>query len=135
MNFYGLHFVGDDKIPVQVRLSTSNQQIWARSAPNGEWTEWRRLDVKRNADGTLAEEVTEATHAKSADAAGRLKNQVKITFSGDVSGSVSFDGSASVACALSIAGLGSLSSSISSLDSRISALETAKSSNNNTGSS
>lgn len=133
MIFYGLHFVGDDKVPVQVRISTSNQQIWARSAPNGEWTEWRRLDVIRNLDGTLAEEVTEATHAKSADAAGRLKNQVKITFSGDVSGSVSFDGSASVECALSIAGLGSLSSRISSLEDRINNLGTG--SNTNYGSS
>ena len=133
MIFYGLHFVGDDKVPVQVRISTSNQQIWARSAPNGEWTKWRRLDVIRNLDGTLAEEVTEATHAKSADAAGRLKNQVKITFSGDVSGSVSFDGSASVACALSIAGLGSLSSRISSLEDRINNLGTG--SNTNYGSS
>ena len=133
MIFYGLHFVGDDKVPVQVRISTSNQQIWARSAPNGEWTEWRRLDVIRNLDGTLAEEVTEATHAKSADAAGRLKNQVKITFSGDVSGSVSFDGSASVGCVLSIAGLGSLSSRISSLEDRINNLGTG--SNTNYGSS
>jgi hypothetical protein len=133
MIFYGLHFVGDDKVPVQVRISTSNQQIWARSAPNGEWTECRRLDVIRNLDGTLAEEVTEATHAKSADAAGRLKNQVKITFSGDVSGSVSFDGSASVACALSIAGLGSLSSRISSLEDRINNLGTGR--NTNYGSS
>ena len=129
MIFYGLHFVGDDKVPVQVRISTSNQQIWARSAPNGEWTEWRRLDVIRNLDGTLAEEVTEATHAKSADAAGRLKNQVKITFSGDVSGSVSFDGSASVACALSIAGLGSLSSRISSLEDSINNLGTGSNTN------
>ena len=119
MIFYGLHFVGDDKVPVQVRISTSNQQIWARSAPNGEWTEWRRLDVIRNLDGTLAEEVTEATHAKSADTAGRLKYQTRITFSGDVSGSVSFDGSTNVSCALSIPAIGSLSSRISKLEERI----------------
>lgn len=133
MNYYGLHFVGDDGIPVQVRVSTSNQQIWARSAPNGEWTVWRRLDVKRNADGTLAEEVTEATHAKSADAAGRLKLQTKITFGGDVSGNVSFDGSANVACVLSIPAIGSLSGRISSLEERINNIGTG--SNNNYGSS
>lgn len=119
MIFYGLHFVGDDKVPVQVRVSTSNQQIWARSAPNGTWTEWRRLDVRRNLDGTLAEEVAEATHAKSADTAGRLKYQTRITFSGDVSGSVSFDGSTNVSCALSIPAIGSLSSRISKLEERI----------------
>ena len=119
MIFYGLHFVGDDKVPVQVRVSTSNQQIWARSAPNGTWTEWRRLDVRRNLDGTLAEEVAEATHAKSADTAGRLKYQARITFSGDVSGSVSFDGSTNVSCALSIPAIGSLSSRISKLEERI----------------
>lgn len=119
MIFYGLHFVGDDKVPVQVRVSTSNQQIWARSAPNGTWTEWRRLDVRRNLDGTLAEEVAEATHAKSADTAGRLKYPTRITFLGDVSGSVSFDGSTNVSCALSIPAIGSLSSRISKLEERI----------------
>ncbi len=133
MIFYGLHFVGDDKVPVQVRVSTSNQQIWARSAPNGEWTAWRRLDVKRNLDGTLAEEVAEATHAKSADTAGRLKYPTKITFSGDVSGSVSFDGSVNVACALSISAIGSLGNRISKLEERINNLGTG--SNDNYGSS
>ncbi|WP_165178116.1 hypothetical protein [Desulfovibrio sp. ZJ369] len=73
MYYYGLHFVGSDKVPVQVRVHTQKTEIWARSAPNGEWTPWRRLDVTRNADGTLAEQVSEATHAKDADTAGRLR--------------------------------------------------------------
>ncbi len=81
MRFYGLHFVGNDKIPVQVRVNTDKTEIWARSAPNGgEWTPWRRLDVTRNPDGTLAEEVAEATYAKRADTATRFANPMKLTF-------------------------------------------------------
>lgn len=116
MRFYGLHFVGSDKIPVQVRVNTKKTEIWARSAPNGEWTPWRRLDVTRNADGTLAEEVAEATHAKRADTANRLSNPMKITFSGDVSGEVGFDGSVNVTCAVSIPGLGDIRNRLDKLE-------------------
>ncbi len=106
MRYYGLHFVGSDKVPVQVRVHTKNMEIWARSAPKGgEWTPWRRLDVTRNADGTLAEEVAEATYAKRANTALRLAHPVKLVFEGDVIGEVSFDGSANATCTLSIPGL------------------------------
>lgn len=106
MHYYGLHFVGSDKVPVQVRVHTKETEIWARSAPKGgEWTAWRRLDVTRNADGTLAEQVAEATCAKRADTALRLANPIKLTFTGDVTGGVSFDGSGNVTCTLNIPGL------------------------------
>lgn len=116
MKYYGLHFVGDDKTPVQVCVDTRKQRVFARSCPNGEWTAWRRLDVMRNADGTLAEEVAEATHAKRADAANRLSNPMKITFSGDVSGEVSFDGSVNVTCVVSIPGLGDIRNRLDKLE-------------------
>lgn len=119
MQYYGLHFVGADNVPVQVRINTRDLQIWARSAPNGSWNEWRRLDVPRNSDGTLTAGVSEATQAKSSDSAGRLKYPFKITFTGDATGSLSTDGSGDVSCALTIPSL----SSLSSLSSRISALE------------
>ncbi len=32
MYYYGLHFVGSDKVPVQVRVHTPKTEIWARSA-------------------------------------------------------------------------------------------------------
>ena len=119
MQYYGLHFVGADNVPVQVRINTRDLQIWARSAPNGSWNEWRRLDVTRNADGTLTAGVSEATQAQSSDSAGRLKYPFKVTFTGDATGSFSTDGSGDVSCALSIPAL----SNLSSLSSRVSALE------------
>lgn len=116
MRFYGLHFVGSDKIPVQVRVNTKKTEIWARSAPNGEWTPWRRLDVTRNADGTLAEEVAEATHAKRADTALRLTYPMELSLTGDVSGEVSFDGSVNVTCVVSIPGLGDIRNRLDKLE-------------------
>lgn len=115
MKYYGLHFVGDDKTPVQVCVDTRSQRVSARSCPNGEWTEWRRLDVMRNADGTLAEQVSEATHAKSADTAGRLKTAVLLKFTGDVSGQVRFDGSQDVEVRLSVPQLSILSDLIEAM--------------------
>lgn len=115
MKYYGLHFVGDDKTPVQVCVDTRLQRVFARSCPNGEWTEWRRLDVMRNADGTLAEQVTEATHAKSADTAGRLKVPVRLIFTGDVSGEVRLDGSQDVVVRLSVPQLSILSGLIEAM--------------------
>ncbi len=123
MYYYGLHFVGSDKVPVQVRVHTKKTEIWARSAPNGEWTPWRRLDVTRNADGTLAEQVNEATHAKDADTAGRLRKPALLTFTGGVSGKVGIDGSEDVQVSLSVPQLASLESRIAALESRIAALE------------
>lgn len=116
MYYYGLHFVGSDKVPVQVRVHTKQTEIWARSAPNGEWTPWRRLDVTRNADGTLAEEVAEATHAKRADTALRLTYPMTLTFAGDVSGAVSFDGSVNVTCTVSVPGLGDIRNRLDELE-------------------
>lgn len=117
MYYYGLHFVGSDKVPVQVRVNTKRTEIWARSAPNGgEWTPWRRLDVTRNADGTLAEEVAEATHAKRADTALRLAYPMKLTLAGDVSGEVSFDGSVNVICNVSVGALGDIRDRIDKLE-------------------
>lgn len=91
--YYGLHWTDDDGTPIQLILDLKKVRTWARSAPNGEWTAWRRLDVTRNADGTLAEEVAEATHAKQADTATSLYNPIRLTFNGDVTGNVQFNGS------------------------------------------
>ena len=120
MKYYGLHFVGDDRTPVQVCVDTRSQRVFARSCPNGEWTAWRRLDVMRNADGTLAEQVSEATHAKSADTAGRLKMAVQLKFTGDVSGQVRFDGSQDVEVRLSVPQLSALADRVSTLEKRYS---------------
>ena len=118
--YYGLHWTDDDGTPIQIILDLQKVRAWARSAPNGEWTAWRRLDVTRNADGTLAEEVAEATHAKHADKATSLYNPIRLTFNGDVSGSVKFNGSGDTTITLSVPGLSSLSSRVSALEGRTS---------------
>ncbi len=118
MRYYGLHFVGDDRTPVQVCVDTRKQRVFARSCPNGEWTAWRRLDVTRNQDGTLAEQVSDATHAKSADTAVRLQNSPLLKFSGDVTGQAIFDGSSNVEITLSISSLSGILSRLSALEKR-----------------
>lgn len=111
--YYGLHFISDAKIPVQVRVDSASLRIWCRAAPNGEWGAWRRMDVDRKADGTLAEVVAESSHAKLADAAGRLRSPMRIDFvGGNVTGTVEFDGSQSAKCALSANVTGGIESEI-----------------------
>ena len=119
MLYYGLHFTSDDRVPVQVRVDTSTQAVWARTAPRGgAWTEWRRLDVMRNADGSLKESIAEATHAKRADTAGRLTKAMKLKVTGDATGTVSLDGSGDVTLALNIAELASIRSRLAALEAR-----------------
>lgn len=116
--YYGLHWTDDDGTPIQIILDLKKVRAWARSAPNGEWTAWRRLDVTRNADGTLAEEVAEAAHAKQADQATSLLNPIKLIFNGDVSGEVKFNGSGNTTITLRVPGLSSLSSRVANLENR-----------------
>ena len=59
---------------------------------------WKRADVERGADGSLTEAVMECVTARQAQ---KLRTPMKITFSGDVTGTVSFDGSGDVSCSLS----------------------------------
>nr|DAJ67744.1 MAG TPA: Dec protein, OB-Fold, Decoration, VIRAL PROTEIN [Caudoviricetes sp.] len=118
MKYYGLHFVGDDKTPVQVRVNTSNQQIWCRSCPKGEWTAWRRLDVERKLDGTLDEEVAESTHAKNADVAGKLRYAVRLEMTGDAFGEASFDGSQNTSINLSIPALSGILNRLDALEKK-----------------
>lgn len=82
----------------QIRIA-ENMQLQFRITENGEWKAWKRADVERAADGSLAEAVMESVTAKQAQ---KLRTPMKITFEGDASGSVTFDGSANVACSLSM---------------------------------
>ena len=54
--------------------------------------------VTRGADGSLTEAVMECVTARQAQ---KLRTPMRITFSGDVTGTVSFDGSGDVSCSLS----------------------------------
>lgn len=124
MKYYGLHFVGDDLTPIQVRFGLNDQQCWMRSCPNGEWTAWRRLDADRNADGTLDETVSNAKTADTAMKAKRLEKTVTISVSGDMTGSVSFDGSQeAVSLSLSAVNQEDYSGPIDDLKKRVAALE------------
>ena len=116
MKYYGLHFIGEDKTPLQVRVDTSTLQVFARSCPNGQWTAWRRLDVIRNPDGTLAEEVAEATHAKRSDADGRLSSAVKIALTGDAQGEAFFDGSQHISINVNIPSLAGILNRLSAIE-------------------
>ena len=81
----------------QLRV-TDTMQLQFRATKNGEWQAWKRADVERGADGSLTEAVMECVTARQAQ---KLRTPMKITFSGDVTGTVSFDGSGDVSCSLS----------------------------------
>lgn len=127
MKYYGLHWIADDGTPLQVRIETRLQEVWARSCPRGgEWTAWRRLDVNRNADNTLNETVANATNAKTADVATRLAKAVTINLQGAVTGTGTFTGANDIyinTTAGSSSGAGSLESKINALEQRVAALE------------
>lgn len=92
-----------EKMEMAVDNKTGHVKI--RFTDKGAWSAWQRIDVKRkgNADnGELDEAVYEATTSKTAQTAKRLAAPVTITFGGDVSGAVSFDGSSEkVSCNIS----------------------------------
>jgi hypothetical protein len=91
---YGLNFSSDTGDVIQVNLDVSDCAVIARASVNGgEWSPLRRLDVRRFGDGTLDETVNSTVNAQRADKADRLSQPVKITFTGDVSGTLEFDGS------------------------------------------
>lgn len=115
--FYILHFESDTGHVGHIALHLPTGRIYSRmSFKGGEFSSWRRLDVTRRADGTLNEKVYEADRAQTADTAGRLRTPIKITFTGDVSGVVAFDGSMNVSCSLSIPALAALEKRISDLE-------------------
>lgn len=134
MNFLGLHWKTNDGTPLQLLIENRTLHVWARSCPRGgEWTGWRRLDVERNADGTLNEIVASATNAKTADTATRLAKAVAINLTGAVTGTGYFDGSQDVYIETIADNSGSseISGSLADLSNRIAALEAKCASLNN----
>lgn len=127
MKYFGLHWVSSDGRPLQIRVDTSSLEIWARSNPKGgEWTAWRRLDVRRLGDGTLAEKALEATSAKNADAADKLATPVRLELSGDAAGSCVFDGAnnAKIELALTESGaFGKLKTKYEDLEKKLASVE------------
>ena len=97
---FGLTFKCDGET-AQIRV-TDSMQLEFRVTKNGEWQAWKRADVERGADGSLTESVMECETAKQAQ---KLRVPMKITFEGGATGSVSFDGSSNVSCALSLNGV------------------------------
>lgn len=70
MKHYGLHWTSDDGTEIQIRIALEILELWARACPRGgEWSAWRRLDVRRGADGILLETVRKALSADSAQKA------------------------------------------------------------------
>lgn len=115
--FYLLSFESDTGHVGHFALHLPTGRIYSRmSFKGGEFSRWRRLDVTRRADGTLNEKVYEADRAQTADTAGRLRTPIKISFTGDVNGVVTFDGSMNVSCALSIPALATLEKRIKDIE-------------------
>lgn len=127
MKFLGLHWKTDDGTPLQLLIENRKLHVWARSCPRGgEWTAWRRLDVDRNADGTLNETVANATNAKTADTATRLAKTISINLTGAVTGTGYLDGTQDVHIETSGGSggdSGNVSGSIADLSNRIAGLE------------
>lgn len=93
---FGLTFKCDGET-AQIRV-TDSMRLEFRVTKGGEWQAWKRADVERGADGSLAEAVMECVTARQAQ---KFRTPMKITFSGDVTGAVTFDGSGDVSCPLS----------------------------------
>ena len=119
MKYYGLHFTGDDKEPLQVRVSMENQQIWCRSCINGEWTAWRRLDVERNAEGEIDEKIANL----KALTAERLANPFVLRITGQGSGSARIDGALDTDLGLEIPALEDIFKRLGALEEEVVELE------------
>ena len=102
---FGLHFISDTGQVCQVVVNTTTCHVFLRATINGAWSSWRRVDVERNADGTLAERVAEAAEAQRAGVAMRLQNPMRLALTGDAVGTVSFDGSQNVEMNVSLPAL------------------------------
>lgn len=89
--FYGLHFTSDTGEALQVMLNTNGLKLYARATTGGGWGQWRRLDQEKNDTSSTVEK---------AQSAGRWTSPMTLHFGGDVSGSVTFDGSQDVTARL-----------------------------------
>ena len=95
--FYGLQFNTSAGESMQVVINSSNLQVYARATSGGVFGEWEPICGPSGGGGAL-----EAEKAAVAEKAYRLASPMAITFTGDVQGSVSFDGSRNVNAALSL---------------------------------
>lgn len=94
--YYGLQFDSGGEA-MQVVIDTATLRAFARRATAGVYGEWRFIC------GPGGDDSLEAAKAKVAETAYRLASPIHIQFTGDVVGSVSFDGSQNVSAALSLA--------------------------------
>lgn len=110
LGFVISNVITDDKMEIAVCNEPGSDQniIKVRTTHQGAWSPWMRIDVHRKGNddhGELDARVYEASVAKSAQtaqSANQLSSPVTITFTGDVSGSFSFDGTKpSVQCQVS----------------------------------
>lgn len=116
--YYGLHFTSDSGQVCQLTINTSNCRVFLRATVNGAWQAWRRVDVERNADGTLREKVSESTRAQQADTAGRLRVPITLTLTGQAAGAASFDGSQNVTLEVGIPSLADILARLQKLEQK-----------------
>lgn len=128
MKYYGLHWIAADDTPLQIRIETSTQRVWARFCPkNGEWTQWRRWDVDRDSKNVLLETSKNSINANLADKAKCLAQNVTIALSGAVNGSAQFNGAENITINTTAGNLSEalrdLRSSLKSLALKVASLE------------
>ncbi|MDR1685200.1 MAG: hypothetical protein LBR82_01960 [Desulfovibrio sp.] len=94
---------------IQVHVDAADCTVYARSTATGaggQWSAWRRLDTKRLPNGTLDETVKRTEEADRADKADKFTTPVTITFTGDIAGSLTFDGATQkITCHLTVPGV------------------------------
>ena len=94
----------------QIGVEAGTNSLYVRTTQGGAWKPWTLHSLARNANNEITEKVLSSAHSETTN---KLVKPVKITFSGGVTGSVSFDGSSDVTCSLSL----------SELEARVTAIE------------
>ena len=90
---FGLQFTNDSKQKVELAIDVATLQLKYRVNSGSGWSAWKRADVDRNVDGSIASTVAHASRAGRADTADAFTTPVTVTFTGGASGTMVLDGS------------------------------------------
>lgn len=118
--YCGLHFIIGSGEALQTVIDTASLNVFARASKGNTFGAWRFLcgpggDPGSGEDGGSGGSggAGEGTgHAEVADRAYALSSPITIQFTGDVSGSATFDGSKNVISSLSLTGEGDTGNSV-----------------------
>ena len=91
---FGIIFSNATGESAELAIESGTLHVLVRATSGGMWSEWKRIDISRSLTGELEGTVQEAATARMAHAARKLATPVRISFTGDIAGAVSFDGTA-----------------------------------------